>query len=102
MLTLLNKFTTDTAGHSAAEAAGWNFRWLVCALVIAFLMQGLFLPCLCQIGEARMRVAIIFDGLVILRMAIAGFRRERGSGWIFYAALLYSSPLWIAWAIRHA
>jgi hypothetical protein len=49
-------------------------------------------------GTAKMTVALVLDGLVALRTVAAGILREKGKGWIFYAALVYSSPLWIEWA----
>ena len=73
----------------------WNYRQLFAALGIGFILQSLFLPCLCSIGTAKTSFAYALDGLVLLRMGIAYFRRETGSGWKFYAWLLCTSPLWI-------
>jgi hypothetical protein len=73
----------------------WDYRHVLAALFISFVAQSLFLPCLCQIGEAKMNFALILDGLVLLRIGIARLLREIGRGWVFYAALLYLSPLWI-------
>jgi hypothetical protein len=75
--------------------ARWNFGNLGAALFISFVLQSLFLPCLCQIGTAKMNFALGFDALVLLRMMIAYFGRETGRGWIFYAVLCYTSPVWI-------
>lgn len=73
----------------------WNFRHLGAALFIGFVLQNLLLPCLCEIGTAKIKFALCFDTLVLLRMAIAYFSRETGRGWIFYAVLCYTSAAWI-------
>jgi hypothetical protein len=85
----------DAALAMPNHAAGWNFKALACALVITFILQNIFLPCFCAMGSARMALAFIFDGLVIVRVLIARGMREQGRGWIFYLILIYTSPLWI-------
>ena len=77
------------------EPARWNFRQLGAALFISFVLQNIFLPCLCPIGTAKVVFALSFDGLVLVRMIWAYFRRETGKGWIVYAVLCYSSVVWI-------
>lgn len=79
----------------AQTPAPWNRRHLTAALFIGFILQSLFLPCLCSIGDAKMTFAVCFDGLVILRMLAARRRRETGRGWIVYAVLCYTSAAWI-------
>jgi hypothetical protein len=86
---------TGLSGPTGRSAGAWNYEHLIVALVIAFILQSLFLPCLCQIGEAKTNFALVLDGLVLLRSGVARLRRETGSGWVFYVVLLYSSPLWI-------
>jgi hypothetical protein len=73
----------------------WNFRQLTYAFIISFVLQQLFLPCLCDIGTAKITLALIVDALVIARAIVAYMTRERGQGWLFYAILLYSSTGWI-------
>jgi hypothetical protein len=73
----------------------WNFRQLGAALFIGFVLQSLLLPCLCDIGTAKINFAYCFDTLVLLRMTIAYYGRETDRGWIFYAVLCYTSPAWI-------
>jgi hypothetical protein len=73
----------------------WNFAGLLAALLIGFLFQSVFLPCLCDIGTAKIALAYSFDGLVLLRMLVAYIRSETGKGWVFYAALCYTSVAWI-------
>ena len=78
------------------KAAGeWNYAQLALALVVAFVLDAMLLPCMCNIGTAKMQVALVFLALVVLRIVIARLMREKGKGWIFYLVLLYSSPLWI-------
>ena len=73
----------------------WNFRHLGAALFIGFIIQNIFLSCLCSIGTAKMALAFSFDSLVLLRMAWAYFRRETGKGWMVYAILCYTSAAWV-------
>ena len=73
----------------------WNFHQLSAALVIGFVLQSIFLPCLCSIGTAKMTLAWCIDALVLARMLIAYFRHERGRGWVFYTVLCYTSFAWI-------
>ena len=74
----------------------WHYGYVAAALVIAFLAQGLFLPCACEIGIANLMLVIAVDVSLLLRIAVARVTGERGRGWMFYCALLYTSPLWIA------
>lgn len=75
--------------------ARWKFKPLLAALLIGFFFQSLFLPCLCPIGTAKIALAYSFDGLVLVRMLLAHFRRETGKGWMVYAVLCYTSVLWV-------
>lgn len=78
-----------------AAPGHWNFKRLIAAFAIAFLLQMLFLPCLCDIGRTKMIFALVFDLLVVVRGGFAYLSRERGSGWKFYAWVVGLSPLWI-------
>ncbi len=80
---------------STTESMAWNYRHLGAALFVGLTLQGLLLPCLCQIGQAKMGFAFAFDAAMIARILVAYYRKESGRGWVFYAALLYSSALWI-------
>jgi hypothetical protein len=85
-----------------AAPIAWDYKQLLAALGIAVILQSLFLPCLCQIGLAKVDFAYILDALVLLRIGGAYIRHETGSGWRFYAGLLVTSPLWIqaaAWVV---
>ncbi len=73
----------------------WNFRHLGVALLIGLVLQSLVLPCLCDIGTPKIKFALCFDALVLMRMMIAYSGRETGRGWIFYAVLCYASAAWI-------
>lgn len=77
------------------QKSSWNFRQLACAFIIGFILQMLLLPCLCSIGTAKATFALVLDALIVVRMLIAYFARERGRGWIFYAVALYTSAVWI-------
>ena len=73
----------------------WNYEQLTAALIISFLLQSLFLPCLCDIGTAKIMFAYVLDVLILLRIGVAYFCREKCGGWKFYVWLLYTSPIWI-------
>ena len=91
----LNLTEMNSASPQAATLVNWNYKNLLAAWGIAFILQSLFLPCLCDIGTAKILFAYTFDALVLLRIGVACFLRETGVGWKFYAWLLCSSPLWI-------
>ena len=76
-----------TAEHAAKE---WNYKASLVSLVFAILLQAVFLPCLCYAGVVKMNIAVAVDLLVVLRLVVARSRRERGRGWLFYAALPYA------------
>jgi len=84
-----------TTARSSSTAAGWNYPALLTALGISFVLQMLFLPCFCYQGEIKGDFALMFDAFVLLRIIIAALRKERGRTWLFYAMVLYTSPVWI-------
>lgn len=90
------------SGHDAtaseptrASEDAWDYRHLMGALVAAVVLQAMFLPCLCAAGTAAITLALVYDGLVLVRIAVARLRQETGRGWIFYVVLLYTSPVWM-------
>jgi hypothetical protein len=74
---------------------GWNYRFLIGCFFVGLLGQAIFLPCLCAIGNAKMTFAGILDILILSRCIVAHSRKETGSGWLFYAVLIATSPAWI-------
>ena len=78
----------------------WDFKHLSSALVIAFCIQSMFLPCLCSIGTAKIVFAYSIDGLVMLRMLGAFVLKEHNTDWKIYAGLIWTSPLWIETVAR--
>ena len=62
---------------------------------LALMLQLIVLPCLCDVGAAKVKFAFVLDVLVAVRVLIAYLGRERGNGWKFYAWLLGASPVWI-------
>ncbi len=83
------------AAPTAATPARWNFKHVWLAWAVGVAVQGLFLPCLCNIGIATMQFSFIFDGLMLVRILVAWHWEETGRGWVFYTWLCYTSPLWI-------
>ena len=82
-------------GEGKRSASGWNFQHLWLAFVAAVFLQSLILPCLCAEGDAKGKVALAFDLLVLARMGFAWITNETGRGWLFYVILLYTSAFWI-------
>ena len=80
---------------TSAVPSAWNFKHLLAAWFIALVLQSLFLPCLCDIGTAKITFAYILDLLILFRIGIAYVFHENGGGWKFYAWLLWTSTLWI-------
>lgn len=74
----------------------WNYKCLGRALVVSVILQTLLLPCLCDIGQAKVCFALVVDAAIVIRTVAANLLKETGSGWKFYAGLLYASPLWIS------
>lgn len=83
-----------------AAPRGWDFRRLALAFVITFLLQLVTLPCLCAKGAVKWDLGCTLDFLVLVRVLVAFLQRERGNTWIFYAALLYTSPIWIVFVVE--
>lgn len=78
----------------------WHHLHLLIAWGVGVLGQSIVLPCLCYEGTVKGYVALIFDLLVLARMIVARVLHEQSRGWIFYAVLCYTSPLWLEGAAR--
>jgi hypothetical protein len=78
-----------------AVRSGWWYALV--SLPVVFLIQALFLQCLCMFGAAKMNVALAVD-LAILARALAGLLwQPRSRAWLIYVALgLGSTPLILA------
>lgn len=85
----------DEAEVARALGRGWHYWHLLMAWGAGVLGQSIVLPCLCWEGMVKGYVALLFDVLMLGRMWIARQLRETGRGWVFYAVLCYTSPLWI-------
>jgi hypothetical protein len=88
------KQVPDQSEQSEA-ATGWQYGQICVAFTVAIVLQSLMLPCLCEVGTAKGKLALGVDALVFARTAIAWMRKETGRGWLFYAVLLYTSAFWI-------
>lgn len=90
------------ADEQPANAApvGWDIKQLLLALVLSFVLQGIILPIYMDEGPARFYFALMIDGLVFVRFLVALLCKERGRGWVFYAWLLCTSPVWISVLFR--
>ncbi len=85
-----------------AELRSWNYKLVILALLVGVWLQWYFL--MLYSGHAIdvfwhslvFRAALLFDGLVVVRITVAALRRERNRGWIVYSLLCLTSFLWIA------
>ncbi len=68
-------------------------------LMLIFLLQSIFLPCLCDRGTAKMILAFVVHALILVRVLIARLHRETNRDWIFYLAMGTSSLVWIPLAV---
>ncbi|HDZ19869.1 hypothetical protein LCGC14_0562970 [marine sediment metagenome] len=83
--------------------AEWNYKVVLFALAVGWLVQNLLLDCLCDIGQGKMKIATAVDVLILIRILIARLIHERNKGWVFYAALPFIVIPVIAWVIeRHS
>jgi hypothetical protein len=73
----------------------WNYRQLLLALGIVFILETVILYEFTVLGDAIVEVWLIFGLLYLVRVAWARWRRETGRGWIFYAVLMWTSPAWL-------
>ena len=75
------------ADETAQDRPGWDYRAVLVSLLVAMVLQSIFLPCLCYEGTVKGYMAGAVDILVVLRLIVARVRKERSKGWIFYAIL---------------
>lgn len=78
------------AGHRPNALRGFS------AVALIFVLQSLFLPCLCAKGTAKMAIGIGVDLLVLGRVLLAKLRKETNRDWIVYLILAASSVIWIS------
>lgn len=66
------------------------------ALGVSFIMQ-LFAFDLSHVkGGTEWSLGLGWDAYVVIRMAVAYFRKDTGRDWIIYSILCWTSPLWIS------
>ena len=70
-------------------------QWTLGVLLVSLLLQVVLLTCLCPLSTVKLQTAAVFDVLWLARMAWAEKRGRGGVGWIFYLALMATSPVWI-------
>jgi hypothetical protein len=73
-----------TVGLALARR-NWNRAFF--AFCFGVFCQAVVLPCMCMIGDTKMRIAMACDVLIAGRIFFGWNRSERGWGWLFYAAL---------------
>jgi hypothetical protein len=80
--------------QSQAQNSDWNQKTLSGALLV-LLAYAALVPDLTREASAKSGFALVLVALLVVRMIIASFRKEKGSGWLFYFWLIVTSPLWI-------
>jgi hypothetical protein len=73
----------------------WPVGRVLGGLAFVFVLQVLFLPCMCAKGSLKMSSGILLDLLFLLRLLLAMVRGERTNDWTWYLVLLAASPVWI-------
>ncbi len=73
----------------------WNYLHLFVSLAVGLLLQIGMLPCLCAIGDWRMKIALWFNLMILLRITAAFLMKQTGDGWIIYTLMSYTSAFWI-------
>jgi hypothetical protein len=87
---------------ASTEPRTWNYKLVISALLLGVWLQWHFL--VLYSGHAIdvfwhtlvFQAALLFDGLVAVRIAVAALRRERNRAWVIYSLLCLTSFLWIA------
>lgn len=59
------------------------------------MLQIGMLPCLCEIGDWKMKIAVWFNLMILLRITAAFLMKQTGDAWIIYTLLCYTSAFWI-------
>jgi len=80
-----------------ASLQPWNFHHVAVSLIVGAFFQLTLLPCLCATGDWRLKMALYFDLMILLRMAVAYFCHSKGNAWMVYVALCYTSGFWLYW-----
>ncbi len=79
----------------AKIAGGWPVGTGVAGLFLVFVLQTMFLSCLCDRGVAKMKMGVAVDGIILARFVIAWIRQETGRGWMIYLFIGLSTVVWI-------
>jgi hypothetical protein len=85
----------DYADPSMPKAPIWPLFRALGLLLVVFILQSLFLPCLCERGPVKMNIGLMIDAVVLVRLIIGRLRNETGRGWIAYILLAASTVLWV-------
>ncbi len=78
----------ETAAPKVPEL--WNYKALFATVVIMFIIQEMFLNCMCDEGSIKVEFAMMFDLLVVIRTAFAVIFKEKGNTWKVYMWLPFS------------
>jgi len=72
------------------------------ALAVSVVLQYLIVPPFAYriVGWETIRLCLILDSLIGLRLLLAYVLGQKGYGWRFYEFLCYSSPAWIVLVVK--
>ncbi len=74
------------------KTSNWYNNHIIFAFMVSLVLQSVLLPCMCGHGVARMKVAAIFDVMILIRIIIALLIKENNNGWRIYCILLCVFP----------
>ena len=76
--------------------------WATCGgiLFVSFVLQALFLPCLCRAGTVKMNIAMALDLAFVARFILARLLGQRNRDWRVWGVVLLSSGVWIEWVVE--
>jgi len=81
----------------------WPFKKIIRVLAISILANFLSIPQFTYLiaVDAGSIFSWIIMGLIIARVAVAYFMREKGNGWFFYFLISWYSPIWIPIVVNY-
>jgi hypothetical protein len=91
----------DYASPSAPSKRRWPLSIILPVMAVIFILQPAVLRCACALGDLKLRVGYIVDGVIMVRVLVAVLLKETGRGWIIYLLVAASSFFWIPWAVHH-
>lgn len=81
----------------APHSAGWPWQVIVRWMLLAVVLQTLWLSCLYAVGPMQLRIALGFDAAFVARCAVAAALGERSRAWMVWVAAMIGAVVWVPW-----